>query len=117
MEPERALFDELFSSSPRPTRVPARRRIHQLLEVAKTGDRASASVDLALMALIVVSIIATILESMPSYAMRYQALLLGVEIVAVAVFTLEYVLRIACIVESADPRYQHPVWGRIRYAL
>jgi len=51
----------------------------------------------------------------PSVAARWGGLLHGLEVVSVAFFSIEYLLRLwSC---TADPRYAHPIVGRIRYAL
>jgi voltage-gated potassium channel len=37
------------------------------------------------------------------------------EHVATAIFSVEYVLRLWTIVDLHDPRFAHPIWGRLRY--
>ena len=94
-----------------------RRRVYELLEAGRSIDRASIGVDAVLVALIFVSLVATTLESVPALAARWQRPLFWVEAVSIAVFSLEYVLRVMCAVERPEARFQHPVWGRLRYAL
>jgi voltage-gated potassium channel len=94
-----------------------RRRIHELLEVSRPGDRASKAIDVALMVLIVVSVGANVLESMPRLQASHQSLFDGLEMCCVAVFTLEYLLRVVCAVESSDSRFRSPLLGRLRFVL
>ena len=96
---------------------PTRRRLFELLEAGRDDDIASRIVDAALMTLILVNVLCATLESIPELHARFEDEFLWIEIFSVAVFTLEYVLRIFCVVEHDDPRYHHPLWGRMRYAV
>jgi voltage-gated potassium channel len=68
-----------------------------------------------LLAVIVVSIVALILETVPTYQQPAARTFRIIEIITIATFTAEYLLRLWVITE--DPRYAHPVRGRIRWAL
>ncbi len=96
---------------------PTRRRLFELLEAGREDDVASRIVDAALMGLILVNVFCATLESIPELQARFEEEFLWIELFSVAVFTLEYVLRIFCAVEHDDPRYHHPLWGRLRYAV
>lgn len=96
---------------------PTRRRLYELLEAGQGGDFASRAVDAGLMALILTNVACATLESIPTLQARFGEVFLAFELFSVAVFTLEYVARIYCAVESDNPRYQHPLWGRLRYAV
>ena len=91
------------------------RRAHEILEAAPEGDRVSRALDYFIIALILLNTAALILSTVrPIYAMA-PALFQYLELVSVSIFVVEYVLRIwACTVE---PRYAHPVYGRLRFAL
>jgi voltage-gated potassium channel len=92
-----------------------RRRIYELLEVARPGDRMSQVVDLALVTLIAANVVAVILESIPGIGSEHAAAFATFERLSVAVFSAEYVLRIwSC---TADPGFAAPVRGRLRFAL
>ena len=80
-----------------------RAHVFRLLENARDGDVASRVVDLFLVTLITVSLIAVVLESIPLFERRYEALFYWIEVVTVSVFTVEYVLRVWSAVE--DPVY------------
>ena len=71
-----------------------RRRVHFLLDSGGVGDRAAQIVHGALVALVVLSVGAVILESDPDLAARYGPIFRAVEYVAVAAFSVEYALRI-----------------------
>jgi voltage-gated potassium channel len=92
-----------------------RHRAWQILEEHDSADRFGRAVDLALIVLIVVNVIAVILETVrPIYALAPR-LFLWIEVVSVAVFTVEYVARIWSAPEAR--RFAHPVGGRIRFAF
>lgn len=89
-----------------------RRRIWEVVEVAREGDRLSHIEDLFIMILVLLSILDMVLMSVESLATRYGALLGGFDTVVLIIFSLEYITRmIFC---TADPRYRHPIWGRLR---
>ncbi|MAE95602.1 MAG: Ion transport protein [Deltaproteobacteria bacterium] len=92
-----------------------RRRVFEILEVGSNGDRTSLVCDLAIMALIVLNVASAIAESVPSWGSSYADLFAAFELFSVAVFSTEYVLRVATIVEGQDPRFHSPIAGRLRY--
>jgi voltage-gated potassium channel len=92
-----------------------KRRVHEILEKAEEGDRASRAFDLFIMTLIVLNVVMVICETVAWVEARYAALLFWAEVVSVAVFTVEYVLRVWCI--TSDPRYRRHVFGRLAFAL
>ncbi|AQU05499.1 potassium channel protein [Dehalococcoides mccartyi] len=68
-----------------------------------------------IISLICLNVLAVILGSVDTIARDYHDLLFGFEIFSVAVFSLEYILRVwSCTVEL---KYSHPFTGRIRFAL
>ena len=94
-----------------------RRRVYELVDVPLTEDGTRARLDwfdLSIGVLIVLNVAAVMLETVEPLHRRYLWLFDGFETVSVAVFTVEYVLRLwSC---TADPAYRHPVWGRLRFA-
>jgi voltage-gated potassium channel len=71
----------------------------------------------AIIGLILVSVAASVLESVPSLAFRFGSLFLAVEIVAVVAFTLEYLMRLWCAVEH-PPYRDFPRWrARLAYVI
>lgn len=91
-----------------------RRRIHEILEEARPGDRASLAFDVFLMLLIAANGVAILAESVAAVRQGNERLFASFETLSVAVFTAEYLLRLwSC---TVNPRYSHPVRGRLRYA-
>jgi voltage-gated potassium channel len=93
-----------------------RRRIYEVLEPG-SSDGAAWAVDLALIVLVLVNVTAVVLESVPSFAQSYGAVFGAIEIVSVAAFTLEYVLRLWSAPEHAPFADQPPWRARLRFAL
>lgn len=91
----------------------ARKRIHEILDIAREGDRASRVVDVILVGLIVASITALVLETVPELRADWRWLFVGTEHVAALAFSVEYLLRVYSCTEN--PRFAHPLWGRLRY--
>ena len=76
-----------------------RYRCYELLEQGAVGDWASRLVDGLIIGLIVISLIAVVLESVPAFADRYHAWFVAVEVAALLAFTIEYGLRLWVAVE------------------
>ncbi len=91
-----------------------RRRVYEVLERAEPGDRVSALVDVFLISLILLSATAIVLESISAIYRVYEAAFFWFEAFTVAVFTLEYVLRIWSSVEGAEDNCS-PWRCRLRY--
>lgn len=112
-----------LSADPVPPPAPAaavaglaktKKRVFELLEVAAPGDRASAVVDGILMTLIVASVAAFVLETVPSLLRSATRLFLFIELATLVIFSAEYLLRIwSC---TSHPKYREPLRGRLRYA-
>ena len=92
-----------------------RTRVFEVVDLAKPGDKLSRAFDYLIMSLIALNLLAVVMETIKSVREVFGAGLLTFEHITVAVFTVEYVLRIwSC---TSDPRYARPIVGRIRYAL
>ena len=90
-----------------------RRRVYEILEVGQRGDRVSRAVDAALMLLIATSVAALIIGTDARIYAAAPGLFTWFELAAFSVFAVEYLLRVwAC---PADPRFAHPVAGRLRF--
>ena len=91
------------------------RRVHVLLEVGEEGDRISRAPDFFIIGLIIVNTVAEILETVKPIYELSPAFFITLEVVSMVIFTVEYLLRMwAC---TADSRYSHPVYGRLRFAF
>lgn len=89
-------------------------RIHDLLAPAKPGDTLSQAFDIVLVTLIGLNVAALVLETVDSVYVGALEFFRWFEIVSVAIFSVEYILRIwVCVV---DPRFASPVGGRVRFA-
>lgn len=91
-----------------------KKRVHEILERAEAGDLESKIFDVSLIALIIFGTVVAILATVEGIAARYEYLIWALEALLVLIFTQEYALRVwAC---TAEQRYEHPFWGRIRWA-
>lgn len=87
-------------------------RVHRLLN---PGDGDSRALDTFIILLIAFNVMAVILETEESIRAEAQLFFDIFETFSSVFFTIEYFLRIwTC---TLDPRYAHPVKGRIRYAF
>jgi len=94
-----------------------RRRCFELLEQGPIGDTGSGLVGRFIVALVIVSLVTTVLQTVPAYAMRYHRVFDAIEIIALSVFTLEYVLRVWIVVEHPLYRHMPPSRARLGYIL
>ncbi|MEY2484197.1 MAG: voltage-gated potassium channel [Verrucomicrobiota bacterium] len=91
----------------------SKQRIWELLQVAKPGDRIGRRLDIFLLTLIALNIAAVIIGSVGWIEKAWAQPLQIFEIFSVGVFTVEYFGRVySCV---ADPRFAHPITGRLRY--
>ena len=65
--------------------------------------------------LIVLNVVAVMASTVDAVAVEYGDALYTFELISVIIFSLEYLLRLWAVVE--DPRYQHPIFGRLRYSI
>ena len=113
-----ALLENLPTAAKDNSRRPAagtRRTVFRLLEAAEDDDLPSRIVDIALVALIAASVTAVILESIPAFEARFGTELYWFEVVTIAVFSVEYLLRIWSCVEATDLDEQRPLVSRLRF--
>ena len=68
-----------------------------------------------LAALIFVNVAAVILETVEPLKSRYEFDFSIAEHAATVIFSVEYLLRLWTVVDLHDPRFVHPLWGRLRY--
>lgn len=94
-----------------------RKRVFEILNPEQGSDRASRTCDQGLMALIILNVAAAIAESVPSLAHRWTTQFSAFEGFSVLVFTVEYVLRVATAIEHSNPRFRHPILGRLRFMV
>ena len=92
---------------------PLRERVYDLLDYTNTAGPLERAVTAGLVALIIANAVAVVLASEPALGARYAPFFAAFETFSVAVFTLEYVLRLWSI--TARPAYRNPLAGRLRY--
>jgi voltage-gated potassium channel len=83
------------------------------MEVAGPDDRASLAFDIFLISLISLNAVALIVGTVEQVNRLSPAAFDAFEAASVFAFTVEYALRVWCC--TIDPRYSHPVWGRLRF--
>jgi voltage-gated potassium channel len=89
--------------------------VHRLLDSEVRETRFERAANAFLVALIVGNVVAVILESVHWIYARQRVAFDAFEWFSVAVFTVEYLLRVWSV--TADPRYAHPITGRLRFML
>jgi voltage-gated potassium channel len=70
-------------------------------------------IDWSLIGLVLLNTATVVLDSVKDIDTRYHPLFVGIELLSIYIFTLEYVLRVWSCVENR--RYRRPFWGRIRF--
>jgi voltage-gated potassium channel len=94
-----------------------RRRLYLVLEQGPVGGGMSVVVDRLLVALILLNLVAVALESVPDYRARYALVFDAVEYISLAVFTIEYALRLWCSAEHMPYRHLGAARARLKYVL
>lgn len=85
------------------------------MERAEQGDRASRAFDLFIVSLIGLNVVLVIIETVDDIAQEFGSFLELFEAFSVALFTIEYLLRLwSC---TSDSQYRSPITGRARFAL
>ena len=90
-----------------------KKRVFEIIETAKPGDKTSRIFDLSLVALIVTNIVAVILSTVGSVQERFADFLWWFELVSVILFSVEYLLRVWT--SLLKKQYKSPILGRIKY--
>lgn len=92
-----------------------RTRVYRLLDTNQEEDRASRVADLCLITLISCSVLAVVLESIPGLERRFGDVFYWFEVLTVAVFSVEYVMRVWSCVDSPDLPAKAPIKSRLRF--
>jgi voltage-gated potassium channel len=90
-----------------------KRRIYELLEAEPPVSAAARTLRMGILALIFLSVAALVLESVEPIRSRAGGVFVAFDVLVVAVFTAEYLARLWVITE--EPRFGHPLWGRLRW--
>ena len=94
-----------------------RKRTAELLEQGQSADKPSRIINLSLILLITMNVVAIILESVSSIYQQYERQFWYFEVFSVAVFTIEYLLRVWSSIDLDEIDDASPIRGRIRYML
>ncbi len=94
----------------------ARRRAYDLLDEATTLP-SGLLLHRVLIGFVLVSVTASVLETVPSLMARYRPVFLLIELIACAVFTAEYLARLWCATEHPPWRDLRPWRARLKQAL
>jgi voltage-gated potassium channel len=92
-----------------------RQRVHQILDPDHSDGFLGRFVNYLIYALIFLNVAAIVAESMSAVHATWAGAFHHFEVFSVAVFSVEYLLRVWSCVES--PRYAAPLAGRLRYML
>ncbi|MFY0626037.1 MAG: ion transporter [Reichenbachiella sp.] len=93
-----------------------KKKILTVIEKAEKTDGLSRSFDLFIMALILINVVVIMMDTVVEYHNQYEELFDFIEIFSVAVFSIEYLIRIwTC---TLIPKYSHHwFWGRVKYVF
>ncbi|MBL8570035.1 MAG: ion transporter [Phreatobacter sp.] len=94
-----------------------RQRTHDLLDKGMVGTGAADVVHGVLIGLVLVNVAAVVLESVPSIAERYRIGFVLLEVLSIAVFTVEYAARLWTAVDHPALRALSPARARLKAAL
>ena len=101
------------SGSPLIPTLTLKEKIAEILAPVQVGNRCSKTFQVFIVTLIFLNVLAVILESVESLATQYSVLFKTFTLFSVAVFTLEYGLRVwTCTVQD---KFARPFAGRLRY--
>lgn len=96
------------------SRISFKRRVYTILETSDPNFPLSRVDDVAVTVLVMVDVTAFVLGTSDPISTRYSRLLNRIDWTVQVLFTISYLLRLwSC---TADPRYRHPLYGRLRYA-
>lgn len=91
------------------------KKIHILLHPELGETKWDRIINGFIIILIILNVIAVILETVQSLQTEYGVFFHYFDLVSVIIFSVEYVLRVwSC---THDPRYKHPVYGRLKYIV
>lgn len=90
-------------------------KVYEILDATVIESRLERNLNILLMALIFFNVLAVILETEEVLFLRYKGFFHWFEVISVAIFSLEYLLRLWSWTENE--KYRRPFSGRIKYAF
>ncbi len=94
-----------------------KRRLYVILEAGKTEDAASVFFDWFMVTLILANVLAFTAETVPSVQAVYGPLLELFNVISIAIFTVEYFLRLWVCTEHPPLRHRYSLKARLSFAL
>ena len=92
-----------------------KRQIFEIIDPSHADDGISRAFNIGMLVLILLNVIAVIIETEEGLYSQFTIYFLIFEIFSIAIFTIEYILRIWTCTEN--PKYKSSISGRIRFAL
>jgi voltage-gated potassium channel len=105
----------LATTQPHGKQAGLKARLYSILENPDDTSRAACYFNFGMMGLITLNVLAIVLETVPELYDRYGSFFHGFELFSIAIFTVEYGVRLWA--ATAGEQFRHPVNGRLRYAL
>ena len=90
-------------------------RLHRMLLGPHLMERGATLLNIGLAALIILNVLAMMLETVDQLYHDWRIYFIAFEIFSVAVFLVEYLLRVW--ISELTPKYKQPYLGRLRYML
>ena len=97
------------------TKKQLKHEIFAVLDARDHHNKLSKAFNIFLIILISLNVVAVSLETVENIYLSYEKAFRVFEVISVVIFTIEYLLRVWSVTSSDDPRYSHPVWGRLRF--
>jgi len=91
-----------------------RQKMHAIMFVSPFGGKLQEFFNIFIAVWVLISVLAVVLESVNSVSYILHVEFVILDAIAVAIFTMEYCMRLYCCVE--EPRFAHAVAGRIKQA-
>ena len=90
-------------------------KVYEILDATVIETRLERNLNIFLMGLIFLNVLAVILETEEALFLQYKSFFHWFEVISVAIFTIEYLLRLWSWTENE--KFQQPFFGRLRYIL
>lgn len=90
-----------------------KRYLYDALEIIPPETKPGIAIGSFLTILIILNVFAVVVGTVKNFGLKYFSYFEAFEVFSIAIFTLEYLIRLwAC---TENPKYAHPFWGRVRY--
>ncbi len=109
-------MQQLYTSTGQRPRHALRRTVYETIEVGRGDQIVSRIFDASILTLILLNVVAFVMETVPEYGAAYAAQFEAFNIFSVAVFTVEYLLRLWTAIEVPFLRHYPPWKARLKLA-